>query len=89
MKLWFFAESFGERRTMTRLRKVATLVVAISFGVLAAACGPPRYRYHFATKGGAERFPLDLASPPSAPDAGQPDKNESDRTASSDSEAPR
>jgi hypothetical protein len=70
-----------------RRRRSAALVVALVLGALGAGCGTPKYRYHFSTKGGAERFPRDRAPAPT-PDAGAADSSAGPPTSSAGT-APR
>jgi hypothetical protein len=60
----------GCRRPRLVGRSLVAVLVSASMAVAALGCGPPRYRYHFSTKGGAERFPIVSQPPPPQADAG-------------------
>lgn len=80
-----FVSRFAEKTL--RLRR-AVLALALALAGMVAGCGTPKYRYHFSTKGGAERFPRDIAAA-SPRDAGTADLSAPEPPASPGGTAPR
>jgi hypothetical protein len=52
------------------VRAAAAGWVSVGILVSATGCGPPKYRYHFSTKGGADRFPIASEATPAQADGG-------------------
>ena len=64
-------------RSVGRLAVISVIAASVSVGILVSAtgCGPPKYRYHFSTKGGAERFPIPIGATQTQADGGVEDRS--------------